>query len=199
MVDPVINELANLIVKVEEKMVTPGMDIEEDLGVLFFDDDDSSNEEFEGPEGGSFIAAAEGHSLTLLAPEVSLPSLVIEDLCTRMGNLEYGHGLLVKKVMTVSDVEVADSIAIKEIRPRVYVVETYLKVVGKMVRWLDEEIPRNQIPRLKRDLFGVARFLRWVEAKVDRVDYASRGAKTLELELQSSSNEQRAHDAQLSS
>ncbi|GJR70318.1 hypothetical protein Tco_0016383 [Tanacetum coccineum] len=31
---------------------------------------------------------------------------------------------------------------------------------------------------------------------VDQVDYASRGAETLELELRSSSNEQRAHDAQ---
>ncbi|GKE37401.1 hypothetical protein Tco_1460806 [Tanacetum coccineum] len=35
-----------------------------------------------------------------------------------------------------------------------------------MVRWLDDEIPRNRIPTLKRDLLGVARFLRWVEAKV---------------------------------
>ncbi|GKB42244.1 hypothetical protein Tco_0887186 [Tanacetum coccineum] len=36
-----------------------------------------------------------------------------------------------------------------------------------MVRWLDEEIPRNRIPTLKKDLLGVARFPRWVEAKVD--------------------------------
>ncbi|GJZ39988.1 retrovirus-related pol polyprotein from transposon TNT 1-94 [Tanacetum coccineum] len=35
-----------------------------------------------------------------------------------------------------------------------------------MVRWLDDEIPRNRIPTLKRDLLRVARFLRWVEAKV---------------------------------
>ncbi|GKB68589.1 hypothetical protein Tco_0930001 [Tanacetum coccineum] len=66
-----------------------------------------------------------------------------------------------------------------------------------MVRWLDDEIPRNQIPTLRKDLLGVAVFPRWVEARVDQVDYASRGAETLELELRSSSNEQRAHDAQL--
>ncbi|GJU94984.1 hypothetical protein Tco_1319740 [Tanacetum coccineum] len=36
----------------------------------------------------------------------------------------------------------------------------------KIVRWLDDEIPRNQIPTLKRDLLGVVRFLRWVKAKV---------------------------------
>nr|GEW63859.1 hypothetical protein [Tanacetum cinerariifolium] len=48
-------------------------------------------------EGGSSTAAAEGHSLTLLALGVHVSPLVIEDLCTRVGNLEYGHGVLVKK------------------------------------------------------------------------------------------------------
>ncbi|GJS10328.1 hypothetical protein Tco_0367124 [Tanacetum coccineum] len=28
-------------------------------------------------------------------------------------------------------------------------------------------MPRNRIPTLKKDLLGVARFSRWVEAKVD--------------------------------
>ncbi|GJV57017.1 hypothetical protein Tco_1458022 [Tanacetum coccineum] len=37
---------------------------------------------------------------------------------------------------------------------------------GEVMRWLDEEIPRNQIPTLRRDLLGVARFLRWVEAEM---------------------------------
>ncbi|GKG53797.1 hypothetical protein Tco_0555197, partial [Tanacetum coccineum] len=52
-----------------------------------------------------------------------MPPSVIEDLCTRMGNLEHGHRLLVKKVIKVSDVEVADSITIEEICPRVSTVE----------------------------------------------------------------------------
>ncbi|GJT63179.1 hypothetical protein Tco_1006712 [Tanacetum coccineum] len=34
-----------------------------------------------------------------------------------------------------------------------------------MVRWLDDEILRNRIPALRKDLLGVARILRWVEAK----------------------------------
>ncbi|GJT31475.1 hypothetical protein Tco_0911750 [Tanacetum coccineum] len=38
--------------------------------------------------------------------------------------------------------------------------------MGKMVRWLDDEILRDQIPTLRRDLLGVARFLRWVEAEM---------------------------------
>nr|GEV44424.1 hypothetical protein [Tanacetum cinerariifolium] len=69
--------------------------------------------------GGPSTAAAEGHSLVLLAPGFPVPSSVIEDLCTRMGNLEYGHIQLVKKVIQVSDAEVVDGIAIREIGPRV--------------------------------------------------------------------------------
>ncbi|GJX45798.1 hypothetical protein Tco_0262474 [Tanacetum coccineum] len=36
----------------------------------------------------------------------------------------------------------------------------------KMVRRLDDEIPRNRIPTLRRDLLKVVKFSRWVEAKV---------------------------------
>ncbi|GKF08584.1 hypothetical protein Tco_0042808 [Tanacetum coccineum] len=156
MVDPVIYELAELIVEVEEQMVALVIDMEGDLAMLFGDDGDSGDDDSKGPEGdeevwevneewlmapvtpppmpvmpppstyevgGSSTAAAEGHSLTLLAPGVPVPPSVIKDLCTRMGNLEYGHGLLVKKVITVSDAEVADSIAIGEIGPKVSTME----------------------------------------------------------------------------
>ncbi|GKA18565.1 hypothetical protein Tco_0698480 [Tanacetum coccineum] len=144
MINPVIDELAEPIVEVEEQMVAPVMDMEEDLAMLFGDDDfsDDGLDDDEDDEevwkmdeewlmapvtpppmpvmpplstykvGGSSTATVEGHSLTLLAPGVLVPPSVIKDLCTRMGNLEYGHGLLVKKVITVSDAEVADSIVI---------------------------------------------------------------------------------------
>nr|GEX83111.1 ribonuclease H-like domain-containing protein [Tanacetum cinerariifolium] len=82
---------------------------------------------------GSSNAAAEGHSLTLLAPGVLVPPSVIEDLCTRMGNLKYGYGLLVKKVITVSDAEVADSIAIGQIGPRVSTVEDQMQVMASQM------------------------------------------------------------------
>ncbi|GJT83623.1 hypothetical protein Tco_1057965 [Tanacetum coccineum] len=55
--------------------------------------------------GGTSTATVEGHSLTLLAHE------------------------LVKKVITVSDVEVADGIAIGEIGPRVSAVEGEVQVL----------------------------------------------------------------------
>ncbi|GJV00724.1 hypothetical protein Tco_1329994 [Tanacetum coccineum] len=120
MVDPVIDEIAEPIVEVEEQMVALVMDVEEDLAVLF-GDDDSGDDDSEGPKddeevwegneewlmapitpppmlvmpppstyevGGLSTAAAEGHSLTLLAPGVPVPPSVIEDLCTRIGNLD---------------------------------------------------------------------------------------------------------------
>ncbi|GJS33863.1 hypothetical protein Tco_0532245 [Tanacetum coccineum] len=59
----------------------------------------------------------------------SVPPSVIDDLCVRMGNLEYGHGTLVKKIGTVSDAKVADSISIREIWPRVTTVEGQVQVM----------------------------------------------------------------------
>nr|GEV35934.1 hypothetical protein [Tanacetum cinerariifolium] len=51
-----------------------------------------------------------------------LPSM-IDDLCVKIGNLDYRHRALVKKMGTVSDAQVADSIAVGEIWPRVTTVE----------------------------------------------------------------------------
>ncbi|GKB69950.1 hypothetical protein Tco_0931362 [Tanacetum coccineum] len=73
--------------------------------------------------GGPSAATAEGQSFTLPAPGFPIPPPVIEDLCTRLGNLEYGHGQLVKKMIQVSDAEVADGIPIREIGLRVSTVE----------------------------------------------------------------------------
>ncbi|GKE92133.1 hypothetical protein Tco_1573228 [Tanacetum coccineum] len=147
-------------------MVALVMDMEEDLAMLFRVEDDSSDDDFEGPEGdeevwevdeewlmapgmpppmpvmpspstykvgGSSTTAAEGHSFTLLAPGVPVPLSVIEDLCTHMGNLEYGHGLLVKKVIMVSDAEVADSISIREIGLRVSIMEGQMQVMASQM------------------------------------------------------------------
>ncbi|GJX71329.1 putative reverse transcriptase domain-containing protein [Tanacetum coccineum] len=68
-----------------------------------------------------------------------------------MGNLEYGHGLLVKKVMTVSDAEVADSIAIGEIRPR-------LEQVGAHVEQDQHILDKKELNMRQR---------RWLELLAD--------------------------------
>nr|GFC42582.1 hypothetical protein [Tanacetum cinerariifolium] len=54
---------------------------------------------------------------------ISCASSVIEDLSVRTGKLKYGYGQLVKKVLQISDAEVADGITIGEIGLRVSTVE----------------------------------------------------------------------------
>ncbi|GJZ43508.1 hypothetical protein Tco_0590763 [Tanacetum coccineum] len=138
MVGPLVDEIAEPIVEMEEQVIAPVIDVEEDIAMLFGDDDfsDADSEGFEDEEevwevneewlmapvtpppirvvaspstyevGGPSTAAAEGQPFTLPAPGFPVPSSVIEDLCTRMGHLEYGHGQLVKKVMASQMVQV---------------------------------------------------------------------------------------------
>nr|GEX35630.1 hypothetical protein [Tanacetum cinerariifolium] len=77
--------------------------------------------------GGPSSVTIEGPSFPLPAPGLPVPPTVIEDLSTRLGNLEYKHGVLMRKMEEVSDAEVADSIAIREIHPRVATVGEQVK------------------------------------------------------------------------
>ncbi|GJU86635.1 putative reverse transcriptase domain-containing protein, partial [Tanacetum coccineum] len=123
---PVVDEIAEPIAEGEERVIASVIDVEEDIAMLFgadnFSDDDS--EGFKDDE-----EIWEGHSLGLLASGAPVPPLVIEDLCTCMGNLEHGHGLLGKKVIKMSDAEVADSITTGEVGPRVSAVEGQVHVM----------------------------------------------------------------------
>ncbi|GKC40430.1 hypothetical protein Tco_1052814 [Tanacetum coccineum] len=58
--------------------------------------------------GGPSTTATKGPSFPHSASGLPVPLSVIEDLSTHLGNLEYGHGQLVQKVIHVSDAEVAD-------------------------------------------------------------------------------------------
>ncbi|GJW80491.1 hypothetical protein Tco_0144466 [Tanacetum coccineum] len=134
LVDLVIDELAEPIVKVEEQMVSPVIDMKEDLAMLFGVEDEFSDDDFEGPEGdGRGVVDGTRHATSNASYASTEYLRVIEDLCTRMGNLVYGHGLLVKKVITVSDAEVADGIAIREIRLRIYIVEGQMQVMASQM------------------------------------------------------------------
>nr|GFA42860.1 hypothetical protein [Tanacetum cinerariifolium] len=79
--------------------------------------------------GGPSTAAIEGPSFPLPAPGLPVPPTTIEDLSTRLGNLEYRHGVLMSKMEEVSDSEVANSIAIGEIHPRATIVEEQVHVM----------------------------------------------------------------------
>ncbi|GJX34819.1 hypothetical protein Tco_0246376 [Tanacetum coccineum] len=165
MVSLLVGEIAKPIVEMEEQVIAPVIDMEEDIAMLFgdgyFSDDDSKgfevkkevwevNEEWlmapvtpppmpvvpppsTSEVGGPSTAAAEGQSFTLPAPRFPVPPSVIEDLSTRMGNLEYGHGKLVKKVIWVNDAEVANGITIGEIGPKVSAIEGHVQVMASQM------------------------------------------------------------------
>ncbi|GJW62161.1 hypothetical protein Tco_0111496, partial [Tanacetum coccineum] len=126
MVGPLVDEIAKPIVEAEEQVIALVIDMEEDIAMLFVVDGSRHTTSYaSGPPpstyvvGGPSTVAVEGQSFTLPALGFPVPPSVIEDLSTRMGNLEYGHGQLVKKVIQVSDADVADGITIGEIGPRV--------------------------------------------------------------------------------
>ncbi|GJZ43876.1 hypothetical protein Tco_0591131 [Tanacetum coccineum] len=105
-------------------------------------------------EVGGPSTAAEGQSFTLPAPRFPVPPSVIKDLSTRMGNLEYGYGQLVKKVIQVSDAEVADDITIGDIGPRISVVEGQIQQLQTMVSKMSSRERRLMqcIPEMDRRL-----------------------------------------------
>nr|GEW66448.1 putative reverse transcriptase domain-containing protein [Tanacetum cinerariifolium] len=125
--------------EMDEPIENPGLDEEEELNEFMDDDQDEEVEEWllapvTPPKatvtvpstyevGGTSMATPVGHPLTTMESGVAMQPQVIDDLCVRMSNLEYRHGELVKKMEIVSDAEVADSIAIKEIDPRVNTLE----------------------------------------------------------------------------
>nr|GEX33356.1 hypothetical protein [Tanacetum cinerariifolium] len=79
--------------------------------------------------GGPSTAAIKGSSFPLPALGLPVPPTLIEDLSTHLGNLEYKHEVLMTKMEEVSDAEVADSIAIREIHPRVATVGEQVQVM----------------------------------------------------------------------
>ncbi|GKA08012.1 hypothetical protein Tco_0687343 [Tanacetum coccineum] len=130
LVDPEIDKIAEPIVEVEEQMVAPVIDMEEDLAVLFGDDDDPGDDDSEGPEGDEEVWEMDEE--WLIAPVTPPPDAVIAPTEYLRGRSHYWFmlGLLVKKVINVSDAEVTNSIAIGEIHLRVYVVEGHCQLAA---------------------------------------------------------------------
>ncbi|GKE11290.1 hypothetical protein Tco_1414841 [Tanacetum coccineum] len=83
--------------------------------------------------GGPSTAVAEGPSFPLPAPGLPVPPSMIEDLSTRLGNLEYEHGQLVKKGIQVSDAEVATGVIVGEIGPKVFAIEGQVQVMASQM------------------------------------------------------------------
>ncbi|GJU25608.1 hypothetical protein Tco_1164229 [Tanacetum coccineum] len=167
MVIPVIEEVAEPVAEAKEEQViapavdmeegqmdVPVMDMEDDLATLFGDDDfedgchpigfgggeEASEDVYE--VGGPSIAVAEGPSFPHLASGLPVPPFVIEDLSTRLGNLEYGHRQLVQRVNQVSDAEVAAGVTIGELGLRVYAIEGQVEQGQQTAAQRDETIAK---------------------------------------------------------
>ncbi|GJY73335.1 hypothetical protein Tco_0477766 [Tanacetum coccineum] len=164
MVGPIVDEIAEPIVEAEEQVISPVVGMDEDIAMLFGDDDfeDDDSEGFDEEEvwevneewlmapvtppsmpavpppsvyevGGPSTTSAKEQSFPHPAPGLPVPPSVIEDLSTRLGNLEYRHGQLVKKVIQVSDAEVAAGVTIGEIGPRVFAIEGRVQVMASQM------------------------------------------------------------------
>ncbi|GJW23250.1 hypothetical protein Tco_0033872 [Tanacetum coccineum] len=116
MVVPAVDEIAEQMVflpGVEGNGCSKVIDMEEGLGCCLFGDDDLR-----------MIA-------TRWVGEESLGS-------TRLDNLEYGHGQLVKRVIQGSNAEIAAGVTIGEIGPRVLAVEGQMQVMAsQMIQAVD--------------------------------------------------------------
>nr|GFA07594.1 hypothetical protein [Tanacetum cinerariifolium] len=222
MVSPLHDEIAEPIVKAEEQVIAPLIDMNEDITMLFGDCDfsDDNSKGFEDKEevwevneewlmalvtpppmlvvhapsiyevGGPSTAAVEGLSFPFLAAGLPVLLLVIEYVSARLGNLEYKRRQLVKKVIQVSDAEVADgngqigagwcsggagSVDWDPKRRGDYRIGpggagvTSFHATKRFADSVVADYARkgvNPILTLRRDLLENIKFLRWVEAKV---------------------------------
>nr|GEV48689.1 putative reverse transcriptase domain-containing protein [Tanacetum cinerariifolium] len=139
--------------EMDEPMENPWFDEEEELNEFMDDDQDEEVEEWlmapvtplratvtvpsTYEVGGPSTATPMGHPLTTMASGVATKLQVIDELCVRMSNLEYRHEELVKKMEIVSDAEAADSIAIREIHPRVTTLEGHKELNMRQRWWIE--------------------------------------------------------------
>ncbi|GJX90424.1 hypothetical protein Tco_0343750 [Tanacetum coccineum] len=144
--------------------------------------------------GGLSTVAAEGQSFPLPAPGLPIPPLVIEDLSTRLGNLEYGHEQLVKKVIQVSDAEVAASISIGEIGPRVFAIEGHVQVMASQMvyavdRWeqVGAQVDQGQQTATQRDevITGLTQQVQALQAAVQQRDTQIQQLQTMVSKMSS--------------
>nr|GEU95190.1 hypothetical protein [Tanacetum cinerariifolium] len=140
MVDLIADEIAEPVDEADEQVVAPVVGLGGKRGVADGSPHTTSSASGAATECyevvGPSTAAAEGPSFPHSALGHPVPPSPIKDLSTRLVNLEYGHGQLVKKVIHVSDAEISAGVSIGEISPRVFSIE------GQTAIQRDEEIAR---------------------------------------------------------
>nr|GEY81424.1 hypothetical protein [Tanacetum cinerariifolium] len=118
--------------------------------------------------GGPSTAAAEGQSFPLPVPGLPVHPTMIEDLSTRLGYLEYRHGVLMKKMEEVSDAEVADSIAIEEIHPRVATVEEQVQTLQTALHRAESQNQqlRTRVAEMESHEGIMMSYMMWMEERL---------------------------------
>ncbi|GKF95443.1 hypothetical protein Tco_0288178, partial [Tanacetum coccineum] len=124
--------ITHVVDVVEGPMDATMMDMEEDLAVLFGDDDF----EDDALDGFGEEEVWEVNEDWLMAPTTPPPVLAVpppsvyEGLSAHLDNLEYEHGRLVQRVIQGSDTEIAVGVIIGEFGPRVLAVEGQMQVMA---------------------------------------------------------------------
>ncbi|GJT74883.1 hypothetical protein Tco_1041608 [Tanacetum coccineum] len=138
MVGPIVDEIAELIIKAEEQVIAPVVDVDEDIAMLF-GDHDFEDDDFEGFDeeevGGPSTAAIEGPSLPYPTSRLPVPP-------------------------SVSDAEVAAGVIIGEIGPRVFAVEGQIQQLQATVSEMS-----SRDSTLMQCIFGMDRRLAELERR----------------------------------
>nr|GEW06711.1 hypothetical protein [Tanacetum cinerariifolium] len=115
--------------------------------------------------GGPSTAAIKGPSFPLPALGLHVPPTSIEDLSTRLGNLGYRHGVLMRKMEEVSDAEVAKSIAIREIHPRVATVGEQVQVMESQTVQVNQQL-RTRVAEMESYVGILMSYILWMEERL---------------------------------
>nr|GEX80403.1 hypothetical protein [Tanacetum cinerariifolium] len=106
-------------------------------------------------------------------------SSTYEDLSTHLGNLEYRHGVLMRKMEEVRDAEVADSIAIGEIHPR-------LATVGEQVEGRVDTHPSGQMAVQGHDVIvGSSQQVQTLQMALHETELQNQQLRTRVTEMES--------------
>nr|GEY18014.1 hypothetical protein [Tanacetum cinerariifolium] len=137
---------------VGDPMVDPKFDEEE------MDDDDDDVEWLMAS-----VTPSEGYS-----PGLRVPPIVIEDLSTCLGNLEYRHRVLMRKMVEVSDAEVGDSITIGEIHPRVATMEEQVQTLQMVLHGaeLQNQQLRTKVAEMGSREGTMMSYMLWMEERL---------------------------------
>nr|GEU86184.1 RNA-directed DNA polymerase, eukaryota, reverse transcriptase zinc-binding domain protein [Tanacetum cinerariifolium] len=170
--------------EMDEPMENPRFDEEEEWNEFMDDDQDEEVEEWlmalvtptratvtvpsTYEVGGPSTATPIGHPFTTMASGVAMQPQVIDDLCVRMSNLKYRHKEMVKKIEIVSDTEVADSIAIGEIHPRVTNLEGQVQTLQTSLHgaWFLNQQLQTRLSVMENRKGTLISYMSWMEERL---------------------------------